>query len=779
MSTRVLAIAVLATLVLVGLGIVATLRLLDARDLLAGSLSAMTGREVAIEKPVKLRLGLPPGLHLEGVRLGKSAEGSPLRSVRVGQLDLVFKLWPLMRGYLDVRRLEVDDIEVVLEPSIGQEGEREDSQAGGNRPYSVEQANVRNLRIELRHTGGAKTIANIDQVRWRSQADGREVDVKARGAIDRIDFDLSGHYEQSPSPSGETRGGALALEGQIAGARVSGQGSLMDENGTPSLDLRLRADAPHLQIFSGVAQRELPQLGPMRASGRLRFRGGTLDVSDLDVRIGDRKTAWLEVTGYARDALNLRKFALDSEFGVSDVRSLGPLVGNPPHIGTVIGKASLHDRSGHLQVEEFTLKGGLPGVLEIDAEGQFEDVKGVNGLDAQVDLKARDLAAIGELFGRTLPPIGPVELRGQVTGHEGEVNVEDLWARLSRTHLKGAFSASVRPGHRRRFTGTVDVPELYLEDLGVSSRRMSEAAGSPDASERGAAAPTRRLFSDSRVDFAWLQIADAQLSFRADRVLGSSGPFASNVRLDVTLEDGKLSLGNVAFGYGADATGELELDSRASPPTLSVRADVKGIQLTRFLEQLGLPRAYSGSLQARVDLKTRGDSPHALASHLDGTIGLTCDGGTIYAEYQSLQMLDLYRAAQRVVGGDRESQPFNCLIAGLEFRSGVGTIFFLLDADDHTTVGEGQVDLAAEMIELRLVPKPHKASLLSTAATLRVVGPLTDPEVKVVKRSLVTSATKAIFANLASASGAHQIWQRLGLNTPVDSPCAKLMGSAP
>ncbi len=129
--------AVLVLLGIAALAIVATLQRVELRGVLARRLSAATGREVSIKGPVRLQLGLPLGLRFTDLAVGEPTEPSLLRSARVGRLDLVFALWPLLRGELDLcyarpRRTRARYVIVVVPGGLRKEFLRRMPHVGGD-----------------------------------------------------------------------------------------------------------------------------------------------------------------------------------------------------------------------------------------------------------------------------------------------------------------------------------------------------------------------------------------------------------------------------------------------------------------------------------------------------------------------------------------------------------------------------------------------------------------------------------------------------------------------
>jgi uncharacterized protein involved in outer membrane biogenesis len=343
--------------------------------------------------------------------------------------------------------------------------------------------------------------------------------------------------------------------------------------------------------------------------------------------------------------------------------------------------------------------------------------------------------------------------------------------------LQGSFSGHFPPDQRPHLTANVEVPVLYLDDIGIEPERESEA---PEDAERGKAGSGERLFADTPFDLGWSETAEGQLTLHLAQVDGIRGEVLDDLRLEAGLADGRLSVRHLAVEVeGGTSSAVLQMDSRASPPTFSLEGTAKGMNLRQIVEQIDADKAYSGKLDAKLDLKTRGASPHALASGLDGEVTLSCGAGTIATAHAGILTRDLFHSIRGAIGKARPSEVLNCLVVDFSFRGGVGTAKTLvLDAEDVVIVGEGNVDLRAETLDLRLVPTSRHASPFSTAVTAKVEGPLTHPKVTTVKGTLVTNTTKAIVKNIGAATGIPLAWRKLGGNS--EHPlCAKLLTPNP
>ena len=102
----------------------------------------------------------------------------------------------------------------------------------------------------------------------------------------------------------------------------------------------------------------------------------------------------------------------------------------------------------------------------------------------------------------------------------------------------------------------------------------------------------------------------------------------------------------------------------------------------------------------------------------------------------------------------------------------------MIDSKDILIAGEGDIDLGRETIDLRLIPKPRRASPISTAATVLIKGPLTNPVVRTQAGSLVTSTTAALVENIGSVTGVRWLSRTLRGKSSEETLCAQLDGGA-
>lgn len=764
-----LGVAAVAGLALGLLGAAVAIRLFDLRGPIAGQLSALTGRSVRVDGRSSLLLLPAPGLRLRDVAVGVSPEGSWLEEARVGRLDVGLALWPLLQGRVEVRRLRVDDVSLVVgDASRG--GTRDPAPGGGGTDWldGIERLDVRD--VDVRGTGARPSAGRLDELSLHRRGPRPHIAWKASGQLDRARFALSGEVDPRAP---EDRARAVSLDGRVAGARVHGDGTWTDAADDPSVALELRVEARDLRTFSHLADSELPALGPVRATSRLSWGGGRLGIRELDLSVGTKESSWLEVTGQVADALGRSEYSLRLDFGFADALALRPWVRNPPDLGRVTGRATVHNRSGRTRVEEFTLEGGRQGVFEIDARGSFEHVEDVDGLDAHWDLRLRDLAVLGELVHRSLPPTAPFELSGRLTATRGQLSSRDVRGRLGETTFTGRLAGDFRGPDRPRLTADVEMPELHLVDVGVEPGLVGRT---PEGAGASRSAP---LFSDASLDLSPLAQADGTLRVRAGRVLGVGGELVSDVTLRASVEDRVLSLGPVKLGYAGGSIGiEGELDARGSPPAARLRASVQGARLERILAEIDAREAYSGRIDGGLDLHSRGDSPKAMASQLAGSIELAVVDGTIAVADAGILTRDLMRAV-RPRERRRTKEPLRCLLVGFEFDRGVGTAApLLLDSQDVVVAGGGTVDLATERIELRLVPKPRRASFFSTAFAVDVTGTLAAPAVKVDKVSAVTNTGRTFLKRAATLTQTERTWRILFRRGVDSSPCARALDPA-
>ena len=144
----------------------------------------------------------------------------------------------------------------------------------------------------------------------------------------------------------------------------------------------------------------------------------------------------------------------------------------------------------------------------------------------------------------------------------------------------------------------------------------------------------------------------------------------------------------------------------ATPPVFWIDAEARGVSLARLLEQLEGSDAYSGALNGDLEWKGSVASPRELAGSLAGELVLAASDGAISTDHASLLTRDWL------------GEGWNLLV---------------------TSFG---AYLAVQGV--RSVPSPRNPSPLSTAATIRVTGPILSPRVTSEKSSFAISTSKAL-----------------------------------
>ncbi|MEQ8818311.1 MAG: AsmA family protein [Thalassobaculum sp.] len=317
----------------------------------------------------------------------------------------------------------------------------------------------------------------------------------------------------------------------------------------------------------------------------------------------------------------------------------------------------------------------------------------------------------------------PVELKGSFAGTPFALAAAFLVERagtavdrLRADRLELSFGDLTATGSAGvDLTGARPRVEARLEAGTVDLDRIRNAGGSGDPLDRS-------------LPFDLLTLADGRLELTAARLV-AAGVAVDGLTATARLSDGTLTVdpmvGKVAEG---PLTGRLVLERKAKGPTaLSVTAAASGMDMGTVYRALMGEALIEGRGDAALDLRGAGETPRALLGSSQGVARLVVHEGVILNRYWELIAEDVATRFLPFVS-DADRGRLNCLVGRFDIAKGIADASVLMvDSERVTVAGEGTVDLAAQILDMRLVPRPKDPSLFSLATPILLTGPLADP----------------------------------------------------
>jgi uncharacterized protein involved in outer membrane biogenesis len=265
-------------------------------------------------------------------------------------------------------------------------------------------------------------------------------------------------------------------------------------------------------------------------------------------------------------------------------------------------------------------------------------------------------------------------------------------------------------------------------------RAGREPAKPPPPEQRG---NPDLLFSDASLHFGVLRDADADVRLRIAE-LETDGQTHRDLDGHFVLKSGRLVLDPISGTLPAGTmSGRLTIDANSARPPVTLVLRAPGLSVRALALTLGLQSSASGSLEVDANLNGTGDSLHAIAAGLNGTLGLAMVNGEI--ENASINRvfgpiltsvslpLSLIFPGQ-IIGGD---SALRCFAARLDARGGLATFRALyLDSARLKVSGSGAINLDDETLSLRLRPLDRLADTGLTVPLI-VGGTIENPKARI------------------------------------------------
>jgi len=255
------------------------------------------------------------------------------------------------------------------------------------------------------------------------------------------------------------------------------------------------------------------------------------------------------------------------------------------------------------------------------------------------------------------------------------------------------------------------------------------------------------LIPDLDIDTSALKGLDGVLKLQARRVRRAD-LVLQQVNISAVLRDGALTLQPSTARL---AEGQLVLEGKMDDRNLRLKAELRRAAMSVLGPIIDFTMV-DGSLDLTADLRGRldagGGNLRALAAKLNGDISVVVSDGHLQSQFLDLLAADLVVALVKAKPLDKRTR-LHCFANSHKIESGVArSQVLLLDTENITILGEGEVNLATEAIRYRLTPRPKDPSLVSLATPINVTGSLANPSATPDKMAVAGSVAAAVVGNL-------------------------------
>ena len=375
--------------------------------------------------------------------------------------------------------------------------------------------------------------------------------------------------------------------------------------------------------------------------------------------------------------------------------------------------------------------------------GTLLDPFRLRGFDLKLALSGRNLAELYPLIGIAAPDSPPYSFDGRFTreitptsrtGTDETGNVwhyDDFTGRLGDSDLSG--DASFETGRKRPILKANLVSKrLDFDDLaGFVGKTPQTGAGESATAEQRTQATREnartRLLPDQPYQLDKLRAMDADVRWKAQRINAPKLPL-DDMDAHLFLDAGLLRLDPLNFGVAdGDIRSTIRMDARESPIRTQADIRARGLALGKLIPEPEVMKDAIGRVGGDVRITGSGNSIARMLGTADGEAQLGMGKGQISNLLMEFAGIDIAEALKFLVQGDKRI-PIRCAFGDFAVKDGVMTSRSLaFDTTDTLVVGEGDISLRDETLDLVLRPRPKDRSLFSFRAPLIVGGTFKDP----------------------------------------------------
>jgi AsmA-like protein len=408
-------------------------------------------------------------------------------------------------------------------------------------------------------------------------------------------------------------------------------------------------------------------------------------------------------------------------------------------------------------------------LISSDRPGEKQQQLIVNSLNLVRDSPATMVVEIDGAYAAGSTSI-PYSASTRLGLDSAAAELRDLRLVLGEGELSGSLSVSL-DREKPLVVAQLKSPRLDL--------RFADTKAPVAASTEAGASETPFVFSDTPLDYSWLDTVDINAEIAVDELLLDSDQMR-NLQLKITLADGALLVDPVGLTVGdGDISGSLGLRPDQGQYELAFVVQATNLRFGALAAE-DQPRETIPPLTLAIEISGRGDSLHDIMSASSGLVSGTQSAGKANLRGAGFLFSDIIASILRTLNPLSEAEKLAALECGIYeivIDEGVAKIEKLaVQTGKLTIISSGNIDLSSEALDLTLRTKTREGLGISLGGVvnsfLKIGGTLKAPSVGVDAAGSVTTAGAAVATGGLSVL-ARGLWDRVSAEADMCSDLAK------
>jgi uncharacterized protein involved in outer membrane biogenesis len=396
------------------------------------------------------------------------------------------------------------------------------------------------------------------------------------------------------------------------------------------------------------------------------------------------------------------------------------------------------------------------GGATLGAEGSIREPLKGKGLDLAVRAEGPSVRGIGEFAGLSgVPELGAYKVSARIKDPPGKIAISDLKAQIGESDMAGSVEVNLS-GKRPGIGANLSSSKLDLRPLFPPKDKKASPTTPP---ARPAAAGKEKVFPSQPLPLDGLKALDGEVKIQAGQILGL--PLTvQRLNARVLLQDGNLLANPLQMAVSGGSLGGLfNLRTRGKDPTFDCDFKLDQLDVGSLLKDLGTQQVLEGKISAEVDLSGKGRSIAEWMGGLNGKTFVTMGKGRLNNRYLNLIGAGMAESILQLINPFKKGEDFtavNCLVNAFDIQNGLAVCRALvLDTQVMSVIGEGNVNLKEERLDLSIHPTPKKGlgteglgkisfSLGELTKSFKLGGTLAKPSLAVDTTQALITAGKAV-----------------------------------